>query len=206
MNILKNNKLFQDSIQFPLIVEQIEKLIQAKKNTPIIVAIDGRCGSGKTSLANEISKLFDCNIFHLDDYFLPLEMKTKERLAEPGGNVHYERFYDEIMTPLINNKDITYIPFQCSTMSMGEPIHVKSKKLNIVEGSYSLHPFMQNVYNYKIFLTHDVDTQKQRILKRNGEAKLKQFINLWIPLEELYFSELQITSSSDIVINTSLLW
>lgn len=203
---MKNSKSFQKLTQFQLIVEQIDKLLKSKKDAPVIIAIDGRCGSGKTSLAKELSHIFECNIFHLDDYFVPFEMKTKERLAEPGGNVHYERFYDEIMMPLKNNKAVTYRPFHCSTMSLGDPIQVESKKLNIAEGSYSLHPVMMDIYDYKIFLTHDEETQKQRILKRNGEEKLKQFINLWIPLEELYFSELQIPSCSDIVVDTSLLW
>ncbi|MEK3909347.1 P-loop NTPase fold protein [Oceanobacillus sp. FSL W7-1309] len=56
------------------------------------IAIDGRCGSGKTSLAEMLKQEFDMNVFHMDDFFLPFEMKTKERLSESGGNVHYELF------------------------------------------------------------------------------------------------------------------
>ena len=40
------------------------------KKERVIVAIDGRCASGKTTLAREIAKRLDCNIFHMDDFFL----------------------------------------------------------------------------------------------------------------------------------------
>ena len=32
----------------------------------------------------------------MDDYFLQPYQRTEERLAEPGGNVDYERFKEEI--------------------------------------------------------------------------------------------------------------
>ena len=32
----------------------------------------------------------------MDDFFLPMELRTAERLEEPGGNVHYERFSAEV--------------------------------------------------------------------------------------------------------------
>ena len=52
----------------------------------VVVAIDGRCGSGKTTLAAALQKEFSCAVFHMDDFFLRPEQRTEERLAQPGGN------------------------------------------------------------------------------------------------------------------------
>ena len=53
----------------------------------MLVAIDGMCGSGKTTLGQVLSKVYDCNLFHMDDFFLRPEQRTAERMAQDGGNV-----------------------------------------------------------------------------------------------------------------------
>lgn len=194
----------QTYIKFLPIFERVEKLTE--ENKPLIIAIEGRCGSGKSSLAALLEKVFCSNVFHMDDYFLPFEMKTRERLAQPGGNVHYERFKTEVLKALQNHRDVTYRPYSCIKRALGDPIHVEFKNLTIVEGVYSLHPTLQQAYDCKIFLTVDPEVQKQRLLKRSGEEKLQDFIKRWIPMEEHYFSTLNIQEQCDFVFDTTFLW
>lgn len=184
-----------------IIFEEIKKLVDKKE--PVIIAIDGRCGSGKTSLAAKISEKFDCNVFHMDDFFLPFEMKTKKRLAEPGGNVHYERFEEEVLKWLLRHENVSYRQYSCSKGALGEPIYVGFKNFTIVEGSYSMHPVLRNAYDYSIFLTHDKEVQLERIRRRNGEEKLKAFLDKWIPLEEHYFSALDIQAQCNVIFDTT---
>ena len=54
--------------------KQIDELLAAK-NT-VIVAIDGKCTSGKTTLASKLAEIYDCNVFHMDDFFLRPEQRT----------------------------------------------------------------------------------------------------------------------------------
>jgi ABC-type multidrug transport system fused ATPase/permease subunit len=61
-----------------------------KAPKPLTIAIDGMAGAGKTTLASLLSQIFNCAVIHMDDFFLPFEMRTPQRLAQPGGNVHYE--------------------------------------------------------------------------------------------------------------------
>ena len=72
------------------VILKIEACIKEKDKC--ILAIDGRAAAGKTTLANLLQEYFDGAVIHMDDFFLPLELRTKERYATPGGNVHYERF------------------------------------------------------------------------------------------------------------------
>ena len=66
----------------------------------LLIAVDGRCASGKTTLAATLEEETGCNVVHMDDFFLRPEQRTPQRLAEPGGNVDYERFRQEVILPL----------------------------------------------------------------------------------------------------------
>ena len=176
-----------------------------KDNEKLVIAIDGRCGGGKSTLVSLLKEQFDCNIFHMDDFFLPFEMKTAERLRKAGENVHYERFEEEILKPLKNDKSATYRQYLCNIGEFSQPIKVEPKNLTIVEGSYSLHPKLRNYYDYKIFITVDSKVQYERILKRNGKEKLQDFLNKWIPMEEHYFAELDIRNQCDLILDTTMM-
>ena len=167
--------------------KQIDSLL-AEKNM-VIVAIDGKCTSGKTTLASKLAEIYNCNVFHMDDFFLRPEQRTPERFAEVGGNVDYERFQEEVLLPLKNGKAFSYRPFDCSTFTLAGPVAVTPKKLNIVEGTYSHHPYFCNPYDLKILLTVDEETQRQRILERPAFLH-KRFFETWIPMENKYFAKL----------------
>jgi len=165
----------------------------------VTVAIDGPCGAGKSSLADLLQTIYDCNVLHMDDFFLPAAMKTQERLQEPGGNVHYERLYKEVLAELSQNRPFHYRPFNCGSQSLGTEIAVFPKPLNIIEGAYSLHPALADAYDLKVFLEIGPEEQSKRILRRNGPEMLKRFISQWIPLENRYFQALKIKDQCDLV-------
>lgn len=161
----------------------------------VIVAIDGKCASGKTTLASRLAEIYDCNVFHMDDFFLQRSQRTPERLAQVGGNVDYERFQEEVLLPLRSRRAFSYRPFDCRTFTFAAPVCVVPKKLNIIEGTYSHHPYFGNPYNLKILLTVDDETQRQRILERPAFLH-KRFFEEWIPMENRYFNRLLISDST----------
>lgn len=155
---------------------------------PCIVAIDGRCAAGKTTLANALHSILGCSIIHMDDFFLQPHQRCEARLNEIGGNIDYERFLTEVIPPLKSKKDFSYLAFDCHTMDFGERVNVRQTQVILVEGSYSCHPKFSDIYDLKIFLDVDKNEQLARIEKRNGSKQLSQFISKWIPLEEKYFA------------------
>ena len=168
-----------------------------KQKGYVTIAIDGRCGSGKTTLANKLKAYFDCHIFHMDDFYLQEYQRTYVRYNEPGGNVDRERFKKEVLDPLKNQQDVLYRPIDCSSMSISEGTVYPYKPINIIEGSYSCHPELIDDYDMTIFLDIDESLQHNRIEERNGKEALNMFINKWIPLEEKYFSSFDIQDHCD---------
>lgn len=176
----------------------LERLLDVKRR--VLVAIDGNSGAGKSTLGCALADRYGANLLHMDDFFLPPEKRTKQRLAEPGGNVDYERFKREALDPLILSMPFSYRPFDCREGELGEPVRVEPKQLSIVEGVYSLHPTLARAYDLKVFCRIDPEQQRARILKRSGEEKLHRFLTEWIPLENAYFDAFGIRESCELVL------
>ena len=169
---------------------------------PVTVAIDGMSGAGKTTLADSLAQILDCNIIHMDNFFLPQDRKKPARLAQPGGNVHYERFAQEVLPGICSGKPFSYGKFDCSVGKVTQRIRVLPKPLYIVEGVYSLHSALAAAYDLKIFLEVQGETQLARIRARGGEPLLQRFITEWIPLENQYFAHMHIREHCDFIFQT----
>lgn len=181
------------------ICRRIDQLLREKGR--VIVAIDGNCAAGKTTLAGLLAKEYDCNLFPVDEFFLRPQQRTEERLAEIGGNVDYERFREEVLSPLLAGKAFSYRPYNCQTGTLADPIAVIPKKLSIIEGSYSHHPYFGDVYDLKIFLTISPEVQRQRILERPAFLH-ERFFTQWIPMELAYFDHFAIAEQCDLMFQT----
>lgn len=176
-------------------INKIEEILSAKPNA--VIAIDGCCASGKTTLAAELAERFDMQIIHMDDFFLLPEMRTAERLSKPGGNVHFERFVNEVAAGIKSGREFRYRIFSCKKGAFDGEAVINPQKPVIVEGAYALHPEIPDIYDLKIFLEADLETRLERIEKRNGKDGLEIFKSKWIPLEDRYFEAFDIRNKCD---------
>lgn len=183
------------------LLNNIKQQIQTNSTRPFLIAIDGMCGSGKTTLANFLAKELGASVFHMDDFFLQPHQRTEERLNEPGGNVDYERFKEEILDHIADTDGVTYRPFNCHEWKLADKtITIPYNDIVIVEGSYSHHPYFNDVYDIKIFLEISPSEQRKRITARDGEAIWPMFENKWIPMENRYFKEFKTKEKSGYVL------
>ena len=185
------------------LIDRIEAALLAHPDRSVVIGIDGHAASGKTTCAGNLAALYDCNVFHMDDYFLPFDRRTEARLAEPGGNVDYERFYDEVLSSILAGNAVTYSAFDCQSGSFLPSVTVQPKSLVIVEGSYAHHPYFGDAYDLRIALDIPADEQRARILARNGERMLAMFISRWIPMEHRYFDTYSIYENADLILGSN---
>lgn len=171
----------------------------------VVLAIDGSCASGKTTLAAALAADWDCNVFHMDDFFLRPEQRTAERLAQVGGNVDYERFREEVLVPLLAGEAFSYRPYDCKTGTLKPPVSVVPKAINIVEGTYSQHPYFGDAYDLRLVLTVSETVRTQRILAR-PEHLHRRFFAEWIPKEQAYFAAFGIEDHCDLLVSEHKLY
>lgn len=167
---------------------------------PRVLAIDGRAASGKSTLADELQRLGGAAVIHMDDFFLPSELRTAQRRDQPGGNVHYERFQEEVLPRLGSFDSFSYRKFDCQIMDFAAPRQVGAADWRIVEGCYSCHPELGAYMDLRVFCDIDPINQLERVRLRNGEKAAEMFRARWIPLEEAYFAAYDIQANADLVL------
>ena len=174
--------------------------VESSKKPSALIAIEGGSASGKTTLSQFLSRVYDCNVFHMDDFFLRPEQRTEARFAQAGGNVDHERFLAEVLLPLSQGKTVKYRAFDCSTLTLRPAVEIAPKELNIIEGAYSMHPQLAQFYDFSVFLSITPQLQRERIEKRNSPDMAQRFFDTWIPLERTYFEE------TDAAARCSMIW
>ncbi|QVK21125.1 uridine kinase [Mycoplasmatota bacterium] len=178
------------------VYKAIEKLMSEKDR--VIVAIDGMCGSGKTTFSKHLEEKYDATVFQMDWFYLPIEQKTPERMSEPGCNVDYDRVLSEIHEKLDQDK-VSYKRYSDITLEY-YPMEKELKKLVIIEGAYSMRPEFRKYYDLKIFLGIDPSHQIERLTKREGIEGVKDYIKKWIPLENEYIDHYNLKEACDVVL------
>ena len=167
---------------------------------PLLIALDGRCAAGKTTLANRLAEQYGWGVIHLDDFFLQPAQRTSQRLAEPGGNLDRERLISEVLLPLTRHRPGVYRVFDCRTMGCAAvPRPLPAAPVVLLEGSYACHPDLRPLCGLHVFLTVDPGEQLRRLTARNP-ARLQDFRTRWIPMEEQYFRYFHIPETCDLTL------
>ena len=183
---------------YDLLYKAIDIVLTQKQRA--IMAIDGRCAAGKTTLAHQLAVKYDAAVVHMDNFFLPAELRTPERFLEPGGNVHYERFLSEAAPHIKKGGPFKFRAFDCGRMDYSDWVFIPDARLIIIEGAYSLRPDFMDLYDIKVFMDIEPNEQRGRIIARNGEAAYMGFAEKWIPLEETYINESGIKKRHDVML------
>lgn len=162
----------------------------------IILAIDGPCASGKTTLGEKLSQKYACPLVHMDDFFLPFERRGESSVI--ASNIDQDLLEKQVFQSFAQGITAVYSPYSCKKGEYGEEIQIPASHLLIVEGVYSMLPRFRHYTKIKIFLTVSGDVQTERLLNRG--SNLEAFQKVWIPREEFYFETCQVQECCDFVI------
>lgn len=167
---------------------------------PLLVALDGRCAAGKTTIAAQLAQKYGWGVVHLDDFFLQPAQRTEQRLAEPGGNLDRERLIREVLLPLSRGADGSYRVFRCAGQDFSPVCRpLPTAPVVVLEGSYACHPDLWPFCGLHLFADISQTEQLNRLALRN-RAALDTFRTRWIPMEELYLAHFGIRERCDAVI------
>lgn len=175
-----------------------DALSLSKEKSPVIIAIDGPCASGKTTAAKILSEILHGETVSMDDFFLPFEKKTRERLSVPGGNTDHERFAEEIIPNLKTKSAFNYNAYSCSDGAFHKKC-VPETDFIIIEGVYTMRPEFRELYDLRAWFDVSPDTQIKRLEERCPEL-LDRFVKEWVPMENQYFSAFKVKENCNIII------
>jgi uridine kinase len=158
-----------------------------------IIVIDGPAGSGKTTLAKSLSRLFEnCPIIHMDEIY----EGWKNALSHKTSN----DLTDWIIYPLLESKTIKFIKYDWNLEKRIEQVVINFPKVLIIEGVGSSSFEISQHACLKLWIEVNKETGINRVLTRDG-LHIQEQMKTWQSQESKFFIENNSKENSDIWID-----
>ena len=97
----------------PGLISLLAAALAQQPTKPLVLALDGRCGSGKTTLANTLARQFPASItLHTDDFTCRLHSASAAGRT-PCANMDLDRLRDEALRPAYEGQPVQYRAYSC---------------------------------------------------------------------------------------------
>jgi len=142
------------------LVEAITEALARKAARPFLVAIDGRGGAGKSSLAAAMAReLPRASVVHTDGFAF--------------GWGDRARFREQILDPLLERRPARYQRFDWPTLRLADRHEVTSDvDVLILEGVSVARSELGDPWDVTVWVEAPRDTRLHRGLERDGDAAL----------------------------------
>jgi uridine kinase len=193
------------------IVAGIERLL-ASQTRPIVVALDGGSGAGKSALAALIEHEIDAASIPLDDFFaaeIPDPQWDRFTVNEKLAHVFdWHRLRDDAITPLLQGRPARWRAFDFAsglrpdgTYGLQyEPTERKPADVILLEGAYSAGPALAGVVDLAVLVNVPVEVRHARLRAREDPAFLERWHARWDTVEDYYFHRVRPKESFDLVV------
>jgi uridine kinase len=185
-------------------IQEVAKSIQQSRSDlqkPILIAIDGFGGSGKSTIANKLAELLgSAYVIPIDDFIV------KERLLELSADevlFDRKRLEQEVLIPARSGERIAYQRLEWVSNTLNEPIQVPVIDYLIIEGISSTHPDSAKYFNYKIWIEAPIEVAKQRGQQRDAGNENEEHWDTWAANDQKYQEKHHPEQSADFVIDNS---
>ena len=120
----------------PGLISLLAAALAQQPTKPLVLALDGRCGSGKTTLANTLARQFPASItLHTDDFYLPPAQRIRGWEKTPCANMDLDRLRDEALRPAYEGQPVQYRAYSCREGAYLPARELAAQPLVILEGS-----------------------------------------------------------------------
>ena len=158
---------------------------------PVIIAIDGRSGAGKTTLAIELAARLrehhKVSLFHLEDIY-------------PGWNglaAGIERYVSTVLAPLYRGEPAEWVSWDWNAHYDGDTRTTHPAEIVLVEGvgaaAEAARPFLAAV----IWADSPEDDRRSRALARDGES-YAPYWDEWAAQEQAWLAEDDVPAHADV--------
>lgn len=178
--------------------------LTAKAQNPVLVAIDGRSGVGKSTLADTLSAQLSCTVIHGDDFFaggVEVHDLTPEALADICIDRRRLRAALETLKAGIAAHFAAFDWEAFDGRLLREESRLDPSPLLILEGVYTFHPDFRDLIDYAVLVDVSEAERTRRLLAREGE--ISDWERQWHRAEDWYFSELSRAEDFDEVIENT---
>ncbi len=168
------NKVLYTNMDVEEVISKIIELTQ-KKDKTILIALDGRSGTGKTTIAKYIADKLDGVEIQADNFWTGgsddvWDKRTPQEKSDQA--IDWKRMRIEVLEPLLRGKSATWHPFNWKTgIGLAEEIiEASPKRFIVLDGAYSTRPELQDIIDIGILVEVPEDSNRRnRLVKREGK-------------------------------------
>jgi len=178
----------------------------------LVVAIDGRSGAGKSTVAALVGQGIEAVIVPCDDFFAASvsdadwDRRTPEQRAADA--IDWRRLRREAIEPLRNGRAARWYAFDFLAGPRGDgtyplqrtPTERAPKPVVLLDGAYSSRPELAEVLDLSVLVEAAPTTREARLRAREEADVLRQWHARWDPAEEYYFGQVRPSSTFDVVV------
>lgn len=174
------------------------------EDRPLIIAISGFGGSGKTTLASNLkSDLVNAEMVCIDSF-----SNHEWRRNADWDDFDRERFAREILKPAhANGFPISYAHIPWPGHIADPAITVQRTKYLIVEGCSIFHPDLLKYYDYKIWVDCPLEEATRRGMWRDRHIHKDEqdyyWQNIWMPNDRDFYEKYHPDQVADVAIDSS---
>ena len=191
--------------QYSALINKIRSL-NVGRIKPLLVALDGRSGVGKSTMARAIAQEVGGIVVIGDDFFAggpDCEWDTRSTEAKVADCIDWRRLRKEALEPLLAGQPASWHPFNfISGIGLSEEvIQHKPAPVIILDGAYSCRPELADIVDLSILIElSDDKLRRQRLLAREGHDFMASWHERWDAAEDHYFAQVVPRSMFDLVI------
>jgi uridine kinase len=191
--------------QYSILFNKIQSLM-AGRVKPLLVALDGRSGVGKSTLAQAIVQEMEGIVITGDDFFSggpDSEWDVRSTEAKVADCIDWRRLRKEALEPLLAGEPASWHPFNfISGIGLSEKlIQRKPAPVIILDGAYSCRPELADIVNLSVLVEMTDDKlRRQRLLVREGHDFMISWHERWDAAEDHYFKQVVPRSMFGLVI------
>jgi uridine kinase len=194
------------------VVEAI-RVAGAGRTRPLVVALDGASGSGKSMLAACVASRSDAAVIPVDDFFaadIPEEAWARFSVEERLRYVFdWQRVREDAIVPLLEGKPARWYAFDFAggvradgTYGMqAEPVEVPPAGVILLDGAYSAGPALDDLVDVTVLVDVPAAVRHARLAAREEATFLAEWHRRWDPVEAYYFTHVRPRALFDVVVD-----
>jgi uridine kinase len=172
-------------------VVAIASRAQPARGTTVVVAIDGRSGSGKTLLGTAVADRLDCPVLHLDELYPGWDgLAAGVALAT-----------SEVLEPLARGERAAYRRWDWMRSRPGRTLAVGPTAMLVLEGCGALVPPADAFAAVRVWVEASTAVRRARALSRDGETYAPHW-ERWAAQEDAVYSTARPRARADLVLRT----